>query len=202
MAMTIAELPTSTQIEERQLHRFSYNDYCLIAELDGFRGRRFELIDGVIFDMAPQKDLHTAGTLLVIAALQQSCPGFIVRPQMPLRVANNTELEPDVALVTGSIRDYIGKGQPRTAALAVEVSDTSLTFDRNVKAEFYAAAGITDYWIVNVQEKCVEVYRSPLADSAATHGFRYTSITTLKPPESLSPLANPAAQIPIADLLP
>jgi len=82
------------------------------------------------------------------------------------------------------------------------VADTSLGFDRRIKGSVYARGGVRDYWIVNITERVVEVYRDPQADPSATWGWSYRSVRTLGLTESATPLALPSTQIPVAALLP
>jgi len=185
-----------------RLFRFTYEQYYQLTDLGFFRDKRVELIEGEIFDMAPQKDLHTAATLLVQYALQRALPDLLVRTQMPLHVAANSELEPDVSIVTGTIRDYVGTGHPTTALLVVEVSDTTLTHDRTTKASLYAAAGIKDYWVLNLRDRCLELFRQPIEDSASPSGWRYSSITMLKSSDAVSPFINANSSILVANILP
>ncbi len=166
-----------------------------------FQDQRVELIDGEIFDMAPQKDFHSGTILLVLSALQKAMPDFLVRPQLPLLLGPKSEPEPDISVVAGQARDYMGTGHPTSAVLVVEVSDTTLRFDRGKKASLYARAGIEDYWIVNLIDNCVEVMREPIEDAAAPLGYRYKSMTVIRVPASISPLAKPHAAIAVADLL-
>jgi Uma2 family endonuclease len=77
-----------------------------------------------------------------------------------------------------------------------------VTFDRAHKGSLYARAQIQDYWIVNLVDRVLEVYRDPGPDAAATYGWGYRSVTTLRPPAVVTPLSFPAAQIAVADLLP
>ena len=200
--MTMTSPRPAVVQESPRLYRFTYDQYYQLADLGFFRDQRVELIDGEILDMAPQKDLHTAAILLVQHALQRALPALLIRTQMPLHLAPNSQPEPDISVVSGTIRDYVGTGHPKSALLVVEVADATLLFDRTKKTSLYASARIPDYWIVNIQDKCIEIYRDPIADPSAPFSFRYKTVTTLKPPESLSPLPHPAAQIPIADLLP
>ena len=86
--------------------------------------------------------------------------------------------------------------------LVVEVSETSLALDREHKGSLYARAGLADYWIVNLPERALEVYRDPELDPAAPFGWRYRPVTVLERGASVSPLALPGRRIPIADLLP
>ena len=84
----------------------------------------------------------------------------------------------------------------------VEVSDTTLRMDRRIKLPRYARAGYGDYWIVNLVDKCVEVYRSPVRDPSAELGWGYADVSVLAPPATLAPLATPTSPIAMSDLLP
>jgi Uma2 family endonuclease len=105
---------------------------------------------------------------------------------------------PDVAVVVGGPRDY--KEHPSTALLIVEIAETSLAFDQTVKARVYAKAGIGDYWIVNLVDRCVEIRRDPRKDS--TGNWSYAQSAILAPNQTISPLAAPQSPILVADLLP
>ncbi len=106
-----------------------------------------------------------------------------------------------MAVVAGKPRDYL-TSHPTTAALVVEVADTTLAFDRRQKGSLYARAGILDYWIVNLVNRVLEVYRLPAADASAPLGYSYRERIRLTAGEAVSPLAFPAATIAVADLLP
>src|SRR5205807_2759297 len=112
-----------------------------------------------------------------------------------------TEPEPDVSVVSGSSADYV-QAHPTTAVLIVEVSDSTLRYDRGRKASLYARAGIADYWIVNLVDRRIEVYRDPVPDPTQHYGYRYSSQSVIVPPGTVTPLALPQAAIPAADLLP
>ncbi|MGH9832619.1 MAG: Uma2 family endonuclease, partial [Blastocatellia bacterium] len=86
--------------------------------------------------------------------------------------------------------------------LVVEIADGSLDFDRGEKASLYAKAGIADYWIVNLQDRQVEVYRRPMVDANARFGFNYADKMIFKEDDPVKPLAKPKASIVVADLLP
>ena len=87
-------------------------------------------------------------------------------------------------------------------AIAVEVADSSLAFDRRQKGSLYARAGIPDYWIVNLVHRVVEIYRDPHPDPSAVYGWSYRSVTTVAPPAFVVPLAFPDSPIAASDLLP
>ena len=124
-----------------------------------------------------------------------------MRGQGPLALDDESEPEPDVAVVPGSFRDYLA-GHPSRPVLVVEVSESSLNLDRRHKGSLYARAGLADYWIVNLANRVLEVYREPAADAAASFGWRYSSAEVLGREASVSPLALPDGRIDVADLLP
>ena len=172
-----------------------------MADMGFFQGQRVELIGGEIVEMSAQKDEHAFTITLVHHALaavlgQQA----VIRIQSPLRMPNDSEPEPDVAYVPGVLRQV--RTHPTTALLIVEVSDTTLGYDRGDKASLYASAGIADYWIVNLVDRQVEILRSPAPDPAAKFGWSYSKTTTHFSGDSVIPLAAPAASVPVADLLP
>jgi Uma2 family endonuclease len=173
-----------------------------MADLGLFSKRRVELLGGKIIDMAAQKDLHFAAVELArIAASQAFGAGFLVRMQGPLHLDRWSGPEPDISVVHGNVRDYVGTGHPKSALLIIEVSDTTLRLDRTRKGPRYARAQYQDYWIVNLIDRCVEVYRKPMADPSARLGWRYAEVSILKPPAAIKPIAS-AGEILIADLLP
>jgi Uma2 family endonuclease len=82
------------------------------------------------------------------------------------------------------------------------VADSSLAFDRDQKGSLYARARLRDYWIVNLADRVLEIYRDPAADPAAPYGWKYQSPLTLSPADTVASLALPAVRLPVADLLP
>lgn len=149
----------------RPLRRFTVDEYHRMIET-GILGEndRVELVDGWIIEMSPIGPPHMICVQLVASALDHHLPaGWTVRSQGPITLPTS-EPEPDVTVVRGGIRDY-SKRHPGGAdiGLVVEVADTSLQFDRFQKGPQYAAAGISEYWIVNLAQRCVEVYRGPAA---------------------------------------
>jgi Uma2 family endonuclease len=84
----------------------------------------------------------------------------------------------------------------------VEVAEASLIFDREHKGSLYARSGLADYWIVNLVERVLEVYRRPEPSPSAPYGWAYGAILALGPTAVVSPLAAPSASLPVSDLLP
>jgi Uma2 family endonuclease len=183
-------------IRDVDVHRWSLDAYEHMAETGVFHpAERVELIDGTIYDLTPQSSRHATGVRLVEEALRALCPqGYDLRVQMPLALAPSSAPEPDLAVVPGSLRDY-RDAHPTTARLVVEISDSSLAYDRERKLPVYARAGIPEAWIVNLGEGVLEVYRRPA-------GSTWRSRSTLRPPQSISPLLAPDVAIPVATLLP
>jgi Uma2 family endonuclease len=165
-------------------------------------GDPVELVGGQLIVAEPQGSRHFAAVQAMEEALRAAFGrGWQVRGQGPLALDEESEPEPDVAVVPGSFRDYV-TGHPSRPALVVEVSESSLALDRDHKGSLYARAGLADYWIVNLVAQTVEVYRDPAPDPAAAFGWRYRSVETLRGEASVSPLALPGAAIPVSQLLP
>ena len=180
--------------------RWNRDEYNKIAELGFFDGKRVELIEGEIIEMAPMGSPHITcvmilGRLLMEVFGEDHC----VRTQGTLDLGIESQPEPDVAVVIGNFRDY-ADAHPKSALLIIEVSDTTLSFDRTLKSSIYARNSIEDYWIVNLQHRCVEIYRKPVQDPNL--GFIYSERTVKGEKQSVSPLAKPKSKIRVADILP
>jgi Uma2 family endonuclease len=172
-----------------------------MAELGWFAGQRVELIEGEIMVQSPQKFVHYALTDRVAELLRNVLgTGVWVRTQAPLDLGAPSEPEPDVSVVPGSRKDYTD--HPTTALLIVEISDTSLANDRIRKASLYAGSSIADYWIVNLVNNQLEVFRNPIPDLTHIYGFRYQDVTILKATDHVSCLTAPQTKILVANLLP
>ena len=147
-----------------------------------------------LVELMPQNPSHRLSVSLILPiALRWSGEGHHVLCQSPLRLGDSVP-EPDIAFVAGQPRDFTDS-HPTTAALVIEVSDTTLEYDQTIKATIYAAAGIEDYWIVNINERTLEVRRQP-----GPSGYR--SLQTYSETDTVSPLFNPSATIVVVELLP
>ena len=177
-------------------YRLSRTEYDRAVEAGVFElDAKLELVDGDLLAMTPQGSRHATGVDLAADSLRHAFgAGFHVRMQLPLAIDDYSEPEPDVAVVTGGIRDY-REAHPTTALLIVDVSDDSLRRDRTVKKRLYARCGIPEYWILALPDARLEVHRDPAAD-----GYRTVSIH--RTGETVAPLARPAATIAVTDLLP
>ncbi len=145
----------------RPARRFTVDEYHRMIETGILtENDRVELLDGWILEMSPIGPPHATCVALVAAALQEIVPtGWHIRLQSPITL-KTSEPEPDIAVVRGNIREYRTRHPAgEEIALLVEVADSSLDFDRNAKRPQYAAAGILEYWIVNFNDRQLEVYR-------------------------------------------
>lgn len=178
-------------------------EYERLIDLGAFRpGERIELIGGALLICEPQGSPHFTAVGLVEDALRAAFGvGWTIRAQGPIALDDDSEPAPDIAVVPGSRRDH-SRSHPSHPVLIVEVAESSLEFDRGEKASLYARAGIADYWILNLVEQVLEVYREPVADPDAPHGWRYGSVTTLRAGELVAPLALAHVGISVTDLLP
>jgi Uma2 family endonuclease len=161
-----------------------------------------ELLDGLLLVKERQVSPHRTAILLTAKALERAFgEGWFVQTQSPIALDDRSEPEPDLCVVRGSPRDYV-EAHPRRPVLVVEAAHSSLRLARGRKAAVYARARITDYWIVNLVDRVLEVHREPARPGPARRSWGYASIETLRAEASITPLAAPDAVITVADLLP
>ena len=189
-------------IHERRTRRWSRIEYDRLIDLGVLQpGDPIELIGGELLVAEPQGAPHYTSIRKTARILEKAFgPSWEVRTQGPMELDEESEPEPDVAVVPGEPADY-GRSHPSRAALIVEVSESSLLFDRDHKGSVYARAGILDYWIVNLVDRVLEVFRDPAPDAAAPFGARYARREVLDPSRQVSPLAAPHARIQVRDLV-
>jgi Uma2 family endonuclease len=182
--------------------RWQRAEYDRLVDLGVFEGEPLELLAGQLVVAEPKGAYHvTAVTKIEYALRAVLPPGWLVRTQAPVWLDDESEPEPDVVVVPGALDDY-RDAHPSQPPLLIEVAESSLAFDRRQKGRLYARAGVADYWIVNLVDRVVEVYRDPRPDPAAAHGWSYGAVARLTPPATVTPAAFPAIRIAVADLLP
>ena len=177
--------------------RFTTREYHALGDIGVLRpDERVELIDGEIMRLTPISEPHASEvdrlTDLFVPLFRD---GAIVRVQGPTVLDDYSEPEPDVLLLRRK-PDFYRSGHPRPEdiLLVVEVADTSLAYDRRVKAPLYARFGIADNWRVELRQSRVVVHRDPAPD-----GYRSIRIATRG--ESVTPLAFPDRALKVDDLL-
>ena len=183
--------------------RWTRLEYERMVDLGVFQpGDRLELVGGQLLVREPQGGPDMTAIGLAEDAFRAAFgSGWIVRTQGPIALDDDSEPEPDVAVVEGSRRDYVSR-HPGRPALLDEVSESSLAFDREHKGSLYARAQVADYWIVNLVDRVLEVYREPVEAPAAVYGWQYGALLRLGTTDFISPLAASNARIAISDLLP
>lgn len=161
-----------------------------------------ELIHGVIVEMAAKGTPHfTATTNTRDTFIAKLGGGHTVRQEGPIDLGG-TEPEPDVVVARGKSRDYREHHpKPADVLLLVEVAETSLDYDLKVKVPLYAAAGIVEYWILDLEHNRLEVFRD-LLPADASHAAAYRTHLSLFPGDSVTPVNFPNASIAVSDLLP
>ena len=191
---------SSAPVKTRRWTRFEYDR---LIEIGIFRaGDKVELLGGQLCVSEPQNSPHATAIWLAQEALRRALPpAWGVRVQLPIALDEESEPEPDLAVVPGGPRDY-PDGHPSRSGLLVEVADSSLAIDRDHKGSLYARGRVPEYWIVNLQDRVLEVHREPGPDTSALYGWAYRAMQTLNAEEHVTPLAAPSARIPVADLLP
>lgn len=177
---------------------FNISDYHKMAEAGIFlEGDRVELIEGEIVRMNPIGSRHAACVRRIDALFNGAEDlGAIVSVQSPVLLPDLSEPEPDVALLRHR-EDFYAEGHPEPGdvLLLIEVSDTTLDYDRNTKLPLYARFGIPETWIVDLSSSTVETYSRPLEST-------YRDITLVGSGETLSPKMVPSLALDAGALLP
>jgi len=141
-------------------------EYDRLVGLGMLEGEKLELLYGRLVRMSPEGERHAFSIVRLTEHLVRALAGRAqVRVQLPLAASDISEPEPDIAIVAPG--DYLD-GHPKQALLVIEVAQGSLDEDRSLKAALYCAAGVPEYWIVNLVEGVIEVYREPRGDSYAS----------------------------------
>lgn len=177
-------------------------EYQKLGRMGEFADQHTMLLGGELIGRPFPSPPHDAAVSLTDVVLKPLFgPGYWVRIHSGLPIGEDNDPTPDLAVVAGSPRDY-PTTTPRTAVLVVEVSDWTLGMDTGEKAYLYEAAGVPEYWVLDVSDRQLLVFRDPVADLRCWHGYRYATTYTLTSAETLSPTAMPTAVIRVADLLP
>lgn len=176
--------------------RWTREAYEKFAEEGRFDGRRVQLIEGEIVEMAARKRPHAISLIRTGDCLRTGFgPGFTIQMQVPLHLSDGSAPEPDIAVVVGAAEDY--PEHPTTALLIVEISDTTLRFDLHRKGPLYARTGILEYWVVDITSRRLIVHRQPDAELGV-----WSLTVTIDEQGQSSPTAKPDLVIRVADLLP
>lgn len=171
--------------------RLRREEYDRLVALGAFEDERIELLEGELVTMSPNNPEHASPVQLLNEILLPALVGrATVRIQLPIIAVRESEPEPDVAIVPlGSYRQQ----HPDRAHCIIEVANSSVSKDRNVKAPLYAGSGFGEYWLVNVPERVVEVFRDPSPEG-------YRSSARYAPGQIITLEAFPDVQVDVAKL--
>lgn len=189
----------SVSFDTQTLKRWNVDEYHrmaesgLLAECD-----RTELLAGQIILMIAKGTPHVTALRLLATTLDRQLANqpFFVSTQDPIQLDDYSEPEPDLAIVKGDFLDYATHHPtPDDICLVVEVADSTLKQDCEVKDKLYAQAGIADYWVLDLPHRQLHVFRSPTSTG-------YTSHLILKQNQQISPLTFPDMDLSLENLLP
>jgi len=183
--------------------RWTRAEYDKLIALGFFEpSEHVELIGGELMVAEPQGAPHYTAIAKTARALEAAFgPGWTVRTQGPIGLDDESEPEPDVAVVPGGLEDYRSE-HPSRPVLTVEVAQSGLSIDRERKGSLYARAQLQEYWVLNLEERVLEVYREPVADSSAVFGWRFSRREDFNSSAHVAPLWARSARVRVADLLP
>ncbi|MEE3718623.1 Uma2 family endonuclease [Tumidithrix elongata RA019] len=202
--MTLVTIPTFT-LEPTNLKRWTVQDYHRMSELGLLNvDERTELIAGQITLMAAKGTPHVTSLYLLADALRgvthperdRLGTSALIRTQDPIQLDDFSEPEPDLAIAQGTVLDYAEQHpRPEQIYLVVEVADSTLKYDCEIKDKLYAQSGIADYWVVDLKNRQLHIFRNPTATG-------YTNHLILTEPNQASPLAFPDLAIALTSILP
>jgi len=182
-----------SRVLDENLRPLLRREYDRMVQLGFFENENVELLEGMLVAMSPQSARHAT----VVRKLTNLLPRLVagraeVQIQSPLAASDSSEPESDVAVIP--VGDYV-RQHPQTALLIIEVADSSLRRDRLIKPRLYAAAGVIEYWIVDLDSDAVHVHREP-------HDVGYGQVTRHVRDDRLALLAFPDVVLCTDDLLP
>ncbi len=158
-AMASVEIPRDVP---DLLHPMSRHQYDRLVEIGEFGPEdRFELLEGYLITMSPHDPRHSNVIIVLTELLARALPpGLQLLVQLPIAATDGSQPEPDLAVVTRG--DY-RREHPKTALLVIEVANTSHRIDLGPKAQIYAAAGVVEYWVIDVVANVVHRHLGPAA---------------------------------------
>jgi len=200
MQTVVTETPNPPALMEPRRKKWTRTECAALETLEVFQQQRLELVEGELFNKMGKNRPHTIAQTLVRLALEALFGGRYVDIETTIDVAPEdnptSEPQPDLIVLLKPSQEYRkGNPQPADIRLLVEISDSSLAFDLNVRARLYARAGIVEYWVFDVPARRLVVHRNPLNGS-------YQSVVVYSDRENVNPLAAPDREFRVADAFP
>ncbi len=194
MGQAVLEAPPPAPEEPRK--RWTRTEYRHMIEIGILEDSKVELVNGEIWEKMGQGRRHIATVTWILKALGEVFGLSRIQTQSSLPVSEYGDPEPDVALLTRDMDQYLDEEPtPEEMLLVVEAADSTLRPDLTAKARQYGSAGIPEYWVVDIPNRLLHVFRGPTPNGYATE-------TILTPDDEVRPLAAPDAAVRVADLLP
>ena len=180
------------ELEPETIRPLTYDEYMRLAESGAFDDEKVELLGGVVVVMQAQGPMHKKLMVLFTRFLAKRLPdSHMLTPAATYRLSDYSAPEPDLAIVQA--RTVFGEGQ-QVADWLIEVSVTSQHKDLGIKRRLYGAAGMREYWVVDVEAMVVIVHRDPVADG-------YATITRHARDERIAPVQFPDLVVSLDELL-
>lgn len=197
MGIATLEQPATEQQAPERYHWTVDSFYRAINAGVFDEPKRMELVHGDLWEKEKMNPPHASVTHRIARLLRKLFDeNYVVREEKPVRLATDGEPMPDLCVARGD-QDAFDERHPTQddILLLIEVADATEDKDSGEKADLYAQAGITDYWVVKIRSKVVEVYRNPKMG-------KYPDPKTLRAGDAVSPLFAPGVSLPVSDLLP
>lgn len=177
-------------------HLFDVVDFYNMADFKSLHNKRIELIEGEVIDMGPVGKKHAFCVDLLAQRLtrQIDINAHIVRVQNPIRLSKYSEPQPDITVLKRSDRFWESHPSVQDVVLLIEIADSSLKYDKTVKIPVYARHGINEVWLVDLENKRIEVYTTPYSQVYAFQKY-------VQKDEEVSPTQLPNITIPVADFI-
>ncbi len=191
-----AAAPTPSPTLETR--KFTVAEYYRMGEAGILKpDERVELVEGEIIVMPPIGPKHAGNVDISTEALILSAEGrYVVRVQNPIHLDEGSEPRPDFALLRPRDDRYTtSHPTPSDVLLVVEVADSTLEYDRQMKAHVYGRAGVPETWVRNLPEDCIERFTEPGTEGYARHSVHRRG-------DTLAPASLPNLELAVADLLP
>lgn len=155
--------------------QFTFEEYHRLTDLGFFdSGERVELIRGDIIKMAAKRTPHSVCNYLLLKELYKLLGDeAIVRGQEPIIILPNSEPEPDIVIARKREDNYLSSHPyPEDVLLVIEIADSTLKSDREIKLPLYAEAGINQFWLFNLVDNQLETYTQPYQDGNHKYDYR------------------------------
>lgn len=201
-ALAMPAAAVANQTQPLSFHRFTVEQYHAMIDAGIFAGDdRCELLEGWIIDKMVQNPPHATCIVLTQAYLQSKLPSdWVLRTQLPITLATG-EPEPDFLVARGPARRFLqSHPTPKETGLLIEVADSTLAIDRELKSLAYARAGVQVYWIINLIDSRIEVFTDPKGGKSPSYRQQREYSATQSVPLILD--GHEIARIPVRELLP